>query len=374
MTAKEDLHRGVLVEIVDYDFRERVALQLDDNARVLIRLVANRGDISQDLVVHERRDSLDERGAVHVVGNFRDDDLFAMALEFLDARLAPHFHAATPGLDVLPDAGDAADRATGWKVRPFHVFHQSFDRDVGVIDLRANAVDHFTEIVRRDVRRHANGDAGAAVDEEVRESGGENRWLRPRLVIVRHEIDRLLVHVGHERGAEMGHARLGVTHRGRRIAFDRAKVALAVNERFAHRPRLRHVDKRRINHRLAMRVIVTARVAANLGAFSMLPVGEERKVMHRVEDAALRRLQSIAGIGQGARDDDRHRVIEERSRNLFGDVDGFYFFVGVIHESGRDRFVRRGESQKTLLPFPRKDVCLPDRDRPETRTPRCPYS
>ena len=260
------------------------------------------------------------------------------------------------------------------KVRPFHVFHQSFDRDVRIVDLRANAVDHFTEIVRRDVRRHADGDAGAAVDEEVRKSGRENRWLRPCLVIVRHEIDRLLVHVGHERGAEMRHARLGVTHRGGRIAFDRTKVALAVNERFAHRPRLRHVDERRINHRLAVRVVVTARVTANLGAFSMLPVGKERQVMHRVEDAALRRLQSIARIGQGARDDDGHRVIEERSRNLFGDVDGFYFFVGVIHESGRDRFVRRRESQKTLLPFLRKNVCLPDRDRPETRTPRRPYS
>ena len=36
------LHRGVLVEIVDHDLRQRVALQFDDDARVLIRLVANR--------------------------------------------------------------------------------------------------------------------------------------------------------------------------------------------------------------------------------------------------------------------------------------------------------------------------------------------
>ena len=133
-----------------------------------------------------------------------------------------------------------------------------------------------------------------------------------RLVVVRDEIDRVLVHVGHERGAEMRHARLGVTHRRRRIAFDRTEVSLAIDQRLAHRPRLRHVHERRINHRFAVRMIITARVTANLRAFAMLPVREERQIVHRVEDAALRRLQSVARVRQRARDDDRHRVIEER--------------------------------------------------------------
>ena len=93
-----------------------------------------------------------------------------------------------------------------------------------------------------------------------------------RLVVVRDEIDRVLVHVVHQRGAEMRHARLGVPHRRRRIAFDRAEVALPIDERLAHRPRLRHVHERRVNHRVAVRVIVTARVAEDLRALTMLPV------------------------------------------------------------------------------------------------------
>ncbi len=244
----------------------------------------------QHLLVDELGDALDERGAIHVVGNFRDDDLLAIAFQFLDARFAAHLHAAAAGLEILFDASDAADRATGREIRPLDMLHQAVDRDLGIVDLRANAVDHFAEIVRRNVRRHADGDAGAAVDEQVRESGRENGRLGARLVVVRDEIDRVLLHVGHERGAEMGHARLGVTHRGRRIAFDRAEVALAVHQRLAHRPRLRHVDERRIDHRFAVRVIVTARVAANLRALSVLPVGEEREVVHRIENAALGRL------------------------------------------------------------------------------------
>ena len=66
-----------------------------------------------------------------------------------------------------------------------------------------------------------------------------------RLVVVRDEIDRVLVHVLHQRRAEMRQARLGVTHGRRRIVFDGAEVALAIDQPFAHRPRLRHVDERR---------------------------------------------------------------------------------------------------------------------------------
>ena len=163
------------------------------------------------------------------------------------------------------------------------MLHQLLERDVRIVDLRADAVDDFAEIVRRHVRRHADGDAGAAVDEQIRKRGRENRRLGARLVVVRDEIDRVLVHVLHERGAEMRHARLGVTHRRRRIAFDRAEVALAVDERFAHRPRLRHVDERRINHRFAVRMVITAGVAANLGALAMLASRE------RARDHASRR-------------------------------------------------------------------------------------
>ena len=163
------------------------------------------------------------------------------------------------------------------------MLHQLVERDVRIVDLRADAVDDFAQIVRRHVGRHADGDAGAAVDEQIRKGGRENGRLGPRLVVVRDEIDRVLVHVGHERGAEMRHARFGVTHGRRRIAFDRAEVALAIDERLAHRPRLGHVHERRINHRFAVRVIVTARVAANLRALTMLPVRE------RARDRASRR-------------------------------------------------------------------------------------
>ncbi len=90
--------------------------------------------------------------------------------------------------------------------------------------------------MRRNVGGHADRDAGAAVDEQVGKGGRENGWFLPGLVVVGDEVDGVLFHVVHERGAEVAQARLGVTHGGGWIAFHRAEVALSLDEHFAHRP------------------------------------------------------------------------------------------------------------------------------------------
>jgi hypothetical protein len=66
-----------------------------------------------------------------------------------------------------------------------------------------------------------------------------------------------LIHVLHQRRAEMREAGLGITHGRRRIVFDGAEVALAIDELLAHRPRLRHVDEGGVDHRFAVRMVVT---------------------------------------------------------------------------------------------------------------------
>ena len=76
------LERGVLVEIVDDDLRHRIALELDDDAGVLVGFVADGGDVGEagGFLIHQLGDALDHGGAVHVVRNLGDDDLLAAAL------------------------------------------------------------------------------------------------------------------------------------------------------------------------------------------------------------------------------------------------------------------------------------------------------
>ena len=78
-----------LIEIVDDHLGDGVALDLDDDARVFVGLVAHRGDVGDDLFVHQFGDALDQHRAIDVVRNFRDDDLFAAALESLPRRALP---------------------------------------------------------------------------------------------------------------------------------------------------------------------------------------------------------------------------------------------------------------------------------------------
>ena len=153
-------------------------LIFDDHARVLVRLVAHGGDVGDDFFVHQVGNPLHQHGAVHVIGDLGDDNLLAAAFELLEADLAAHLHAAAAGGEIIFDPLHAADRAAGRKIRPFDVLHQLFDGDVGIINLRANAIDDLAQVVRRHVGGHADGDARAAVDQQVRETRRERRSAR----------------------------------------------------------------------------------------------------------------------------------------------------------------------------------------------------
>ena len=57
-------------------------------------------------------------------------------------------------------------------------------------------------------------------------------------------------------------------------------------------------------------MVAAHHVADDLRALPVLGVGRQVLLPHRVEDAALHRLQAVAHVGQRARGDDRQRVVE----------------------------------------------------------------
>ena len=105
-------------------------------------------------------------------------------------------------------------------------------------------------------------------------------------------------------------AALGVAHRRGAVAVERPEIARAVDQRIAQREGLRHADERFVERGVAVRVEAAHHVADHLGALAVLGVGGQALLPHRVEDAALHRLQAVADVGQRARGDDRERVVE----------------------------------------------------------------
>ena len=111
-------------------------------------------------------DLLDQTLFIDHVGDFTDDDLFfPRALDRLGEGLAAHLHDAFAFVVGLHDRLFAVNESAGGKIRPRNMPHQLLDRNIGIFDQRDQAVDHFAQIMRRNIGRHADGDSRGAIDQ-----------------------------------------------------------------------------------------------------------------------------------------------------------------------------------------------------------------
>lgn len=318
--AERRLHRGVLVELVQHHLRQRVALELDHQAHAMaVGLVPDVADLRDLLLVHQVGDLRDQAAVaalLDLIGQLGDDDRLLALRQRLDVRARLHADLAAPGRVRVADAADAEDDAAGREVRSSDVLEQPVDVDLGVVDVGDRARDRLAQVVRRDVRRHADGDAGGAVDEQVRVARRQDQRLLVLAVVVGPEVDRVRVDVAEHLGRDLRQPRLGVPHRGGGVVVDGAEVALAVHERVAHREVLRHPHERVVDRLVAVRVVLAHRVADDARRLRARPVRLQPGLVHREQHAPVDRLEPVADVGQRAADDDGHRVVEIRGAHL----------------------------------------------------------
>jgi hypothetical protein len=220
------------------------------------------------------------------------------------------------------DAGPADDQASGGEVRAGDDLDEIVDAERGVVDQRDAGIDDLAEIVRRDVGRHADGDATGAVGEEVRKPRRQHQRLALGVVVVRLEIDGRLVDVLEQRVGDLGKPHLGVSHGCRGIAVDRAEIALAVDQGQPHGEVLRHAHQGVIDGLVAVRMVFTDDVADDAGRLPIRLVPLVAVLVHGVENAPVHRLKAVPRIGQRARHDHAHGVIEIGALHLLDDGDG----------------------------------------------------
>src|SRR6266849_6639237 len=331
--AEGFLHLGVLEKIVEDELRFFAALDFHDDAHAFAGgFVAHVGDAFDFLALHELRDALDELRFVHLIRNFRDDDIFAILADFLDGGLGAHHEAAAAVFVGGFNAFATGDVRAGGKIRAGDELHDFFESGVGLFDQQHRGVDDFPQIVWRNVGSHANGDAAGAIDQEIGDARGKDKGLLARLIEVGNEIDGLFFEVGENVFANFRQPRLGVPHGSRRIAVHGAKVSLAVDKRVAHVEVLREADKRGINDGFAVRVIIAGSIAADFRALAVAAIGGQAEIVHGHQDAALHRLEAVAHVGESARDDYAHRVVEIRLPHfrfdIYGKQNGFICLVG----------------------------------------------
>ena len=261
--AERRLHRGMLVELVQHDARNRVSLQLEHDAHaILVRLVAQIGDAFELLVAYELGDVLNELRLVDLIRKLVDHDLrLVRALLLLDHRAGAHHDLAAATLLVILDAGAAVDVAPGREIGSLDQLSDFARCHLWIVDQRDDGGDDFAEIVGRDIGRHSDRDTRRAVDDEVRNRRGKNLGLLQSIVEVRRETDGVLVDVGEHLHRDAGESRLGIAIGRSRIAIDRAEISLAIDQRIAQREILHHAHERVVHRRITVGVILAEHVA-----------------------------------------------------------------------------------------------------------------
>ena len=322
--AEGGLHRGVLVELVERDLVVLAPLQLDHEPDAgLVRLVAQVRDLLQPALLDPLGDLLDQARPVvaavalgHLVRHLGDDDGLLALPQRLDVRPRADDDPPAARLVSVLHALPADDDPAGREVRALDVLHQADGVDVGIVDVGHHGIHGLAQVVRRDVRGHADRDPRRAVDEQVREPCRQYERLALGVVVVRAEVDRVGVDVAQHLRRDAREPRLCVSHGRRRVVVERAEVALAVDQRVAHGEVLREPDERVVDRGVSVRVEGPHDLADNAGALPVRAPRLEAAAVHRVQDAAVNGLEAVADVRQRPPHDHAHRVIEVRRAHL----------------------------------------------------------
>src|SRR5215467_530683 len=297
--AERFLQRGVLIELIEDDVSYRIALEFDDNTHPFaVRFIAKIRNSVNFLLLYQTGNLLDDPILVDHEGDFTDDDLLLTgAFDRLGESLAAHLNDALTFVISLSDRLLAVDETSSWEIRPWDILHQLLDGKIRILHQGNQSIDHFPQIVRRNIGRHADRDTRGAVDQQIGNARRQNRWLFERVVVVGNEIDCLFFDIRQQLFGETGHPDLGVAHRRRRIRINGAEVPLPIDERVTHREILHQPDDRIVNRGIAMGMILTDDIADEPSRFFVRLIPRVSHVIHSVKHAAVDRFESVTHVG-----------------------------------------------------------------------------
>ena len=306
-----DLQRRVLEQIRHHHLLVGVALQLELDPHIVGGHVANVHERRQPAAERHVADALHELGLVDGIGDARDDDRLARARRVARFPGGPETDGARPGaVDLLDLLRRVQDLAAGGEVGALDPAAQLHAGELVVVEKLEQRRADLAHVVRRDVGRHADGNAGRAVDEQIRDARREHDRFRPRPVEVGAHCHGVLLELEQQLIGEAGEPgfRVAICRGG--IAVERSEVPRTVDEGVAQREGLRHSHQGVVHRGIAVRMVVAQHGADDGRRLAMLGVGPQVLLPHRVEDAPLHGLQTVADVGQGAGRDDRQGVVQ----------------------------------------------------------------
>ena len=182
----------------------------------------------------------------------------------------------------------------------------------------------------RNIGGHAHGNTARTVHEQVRNTGRQDVWLAGFAIVVGREIYGVFADIAHHLHGQRGELTLRITHCCRAIIAAGTEVTLAIHQWVAHVPGLSQTHQGVINRGVTVRVELTHGVRDRAGGLHIAALRAITGIEHRVEDAAVHRLQAIAHLRQGAANDDGHGVVDITRLHLLINVNGKYAIKKIV--------------------------------------------
>ena len=230
------LELGVLVQLVQDDLGNRVTLQVDDepHAGAGRGVIADIGDSGEFSLTDELGDAQEQIVWVDLVREFGDDQNLPAAGVLINRDDGAHRDRTAPGAEIVVDALASDNERAGREVGALDDAGErrlpSLTISVWIRQQPLGALGNLAEVVRGNVRCHPHGDAGAAIDEEVGESGRQHPGLLGAAVVVWPEVDGVLIDIPHHLHGKWRHTALGVALGRGRVVARGAEVALPLHE------------------------------------------------------------------------------------------------------------------------------------------------
>ena len=295
--SKCGLQLGMLKQVVQHNLRIDVSTQFNGNAHTgTVGFIAKSGNSIQYFLAGQIGNTFNDSGLVYLIWDFcYYNTVFAMGHLFNMGFGTSHNSPASLSV-CFDNPVPALNQAPCWEIRSLNLSHQLINGDIRIINHHAQAIYYFPQIVRRNIGCHADGNPIGTIDQKIRDTGWQYYRFLQRTIIVWHKINGILVQIPEHFHSQFGHTHFSITHSGRRVSVNGAKVTMPIYQQIAGRKILCHTYCGFIYGGITMRMILTKNIADNTSRLLIWFARKHTRFLHRIKDSSVYRLETISHI------------------------------------------------------------------------------
>ena len=303
-------------QLIENNIRVGVFSQIDLNTHAFSAGMVIQIDNTFDLFVTDQLcDLFDQTRFVDQIRKFGHNDTGTPVRKRLNVRHRTYTDLTAACAIRLFNTPASEDGGTRRKIRTLDDIEDLFHGGLpvfldDVVDDLYDRIDHFFQVMRRNVCGHTDRNTRSTVYQKVRVSRRQNNRLPLRLIKVWLEIDGIFIDIRQHLHRNLAQPCFRISHGRSTVAVHRTEVSVSVNQRISRRPLLRHIDQRPIDGAVAVRMIFTHGIADDTGTFTVRLVRSVVQFDHRIKDSPLYRLQTVSDIRKSTRCDNTHGVVD----------------------------------------------------------------